>query len=64
VRAIKTTVQKHSGFDKHQKPFRKTEQLYRKKKTSSEQFDFILRYQPETLASIGFERKTTAKNGP
>jgi hypothetical protein len=63
VRAIKTTVQKHSGFDKHQKPFRKTAQLYRKKKTSSEQFDFILRYRPETRSNTRFGRKTTRKSG-
>jgi hypothetical protein len=56
---MKTTVQKHSGFDKHQKPFRKTAPLYRKTKTASGEFDFILRYRPETRASIGFGIKTT-----
>jgi hypothetical protein len=57
---MKTTVQKHSGFDKHQKPFRKTTQLYRKTKTTAEQIVFTRRYARETRASIGFGRKTTA----
>ncbi|WP_179215055.1 hypothetical protein [Achromobacter xylosoxidans] len=48
---MKTTVQKHSGFDKHQKPFRKTAPLYRKTPTPSGQIDFIRRDRPETRAN-------------
>jgi hypothetical protein len=58
---MKTTVQKHSGFDKHQKPFRKTTPLYRKTRASSGQIGFTRRYRLETRASTGFGRKTTAK---
>ncbi|WP_447918592.1 hypothetical protein [Achromobacter aegrifaciens] len=56
---MKTTVQKHSDFDKHQKPFRKTTPLYRKTPTPSGQIVFTRRDRQETRTSIGFSKKTT-----